>query len=201
MDGRQRRRSGVHRGQARDRAALVAERAQLDAPWKAPDGTYFTNRLIPLRRSLPRDEKVAAQMRKLDGAIAAINLKSAKPPPPAEPGRPFYVGDAKCAGATRPRRPSGGKPCTRRRGKRWSTGASRTTTSASAATSPATARWAAAASGTPIACATCSARPATAPDRSTSPRRGRKTRPPSTGRRRPAPARSATPSSTLTLPV
>ena len=86
-------------GQARASAtALVAERAQLDAPWKAPDGTYFTNRLIPLRRSLPRDEKVAAQMRKLDAAIAAINLKSAKPPPPAEPGRPFYVGDAKCTG-------------------------------------------------------------------------------------------------------
>jgi Cytochrome c554 and c-prime len=81
-----------------DRTALVAERAQLDTPWKAPDGTYFTNRLIPLRRSLPRDEKVAAQMRKLDAAIAAINLKSAKPPPPAEPGRPFYVGDAKCTG-------------------------------------------------------------------------------------------------------
>jgi hypothetical protein len=79
-----------------DRAALVAERAQLDAPWKAPDGTYFTNRLIPLRRSLPRDEKVAGQMRKLDATIAAINLESAKPPPPAEPGRPFYVGDAKC---------------------------------------------------------------------------------------------------------
>jgi hypothetical protein len=80
-----------------ERAALIAERATLDTPWKAPEGTYFTNRLIPLRRSLPRDEKVAAQMRKLDGTIAAINLKSAKPPPPPEPGRPYFVGDAKCA--------------------------------------------------------------------------------------------------------
>jgi hypothetical protein len=78
------------------RDELRAERAKLDAPWKEPDGTYFTNRLIPLRRSLPRDEKVAAQMRKLDAQIAAINLKSAKPPPPAEPGRAFYVGDDKC---------------------------------------------------------------------------------------------------------
>ena len=77
---------------------MLAERGQLDVPWRAPEGSYFTNRLIPLRRSLPRDEKVAAQMRKLDATIAAINLKSAKPPPPAEPGRPFYVGDAKCTG-------------------------------------------------------------------------------------------------------
>jgi hypothetical protein len=85
-------------GKRREREALLAERAQLDTPWKAPEGTYFTNRLIPLRRSLPRDEKVAARMRKLDATIAAINLKSAKPPPPAEPGRAFYVGDAKCTG-------------------------------------------------------------------------------------------------------
>ena len=51
------------------------------------------------------------------------------------------------------------------RGRRWSTAASRTTTSASAATSPATARSAAPASGTPTSCATCSARSATARDR------------------------------------
>jgi hypothetical protein len=79
-----------------ERAALTAERAKLDAPWRAPEGTYFTNRLIPLRRSLARDEKVAADMRKLDAKIAAMNLKSAKPPPPPEPGRPYYVGDDKC---------------------------------------------------------------------------------------------------------
>jgi hypothetical protein len=83
-------------GKRRERESLVAERARLDTPWKEPDGTYFTNRLIPLRRSLPRDEKVAAQMRKLDGKVAAINLKDAKPPPPPEPGRPYFVGDAKC---------------------------------------------------------------------------------------------------------
>jgi hypothetical protein len=85
-------------GKRAERAALIAERGTLNKPWKEPEGSYFTNRLIPLRRSQPRDEKVAAQMRKLDAKIAAINLKSAKPPPPPEPGRPFYVGDAKCAG-------------------------------------------------------------------------------------------------------
>ncbi|HMF43075.1 MAG TPA: multiheme c-type cytochrome [Polyangia bacterium] len=84
-------------GKRREREALRAERGKLDAPWTAPAGSYFTNRLIPLRRSLPRDEKVAAQMRKLDATIAAINLKSAPPPAPKEPGRPYYVGDAKCA--------------------------------------------------------------------------------------------------------
>jgi hypothetical protein len=85
-------------GKRRERESLLAERTRLDAPWSAPAaGSYFTNRLIPLRRALPRDEKVAAEMRKLDGKIAAINLKTAKPPPPPEPGRPYYVGDAKCA--------------------------------------------------------------------------------------------------------
>jgi hypothetical protein len=85
-------------GKRREREALLAERGKLDAPWTAPAGSYFTNRLIPIRRSLPRDEKVAAQMRKLDATVAAINLKSAQPPPPPEPGRPFFVGDTKCAG-------------------------------------------------------------------------------------------------------
>ena len=35
-------------------------------------------------------------MRKLDAKIAALNLKDAKPPPPPEPGRAFFVGDDKC---------------------------------------------------------------------------------------------------------
>jgi len=83
-------------GKRREREALIAERTKLDTPWKEPDGTYFTNRLIPVRRTLPRDEKVAAQMRKLDAKIAALNLKDAKPPPPPEPGRAFFVGDDKC---------------------------------------------------------------------------------------------------------
>jgi hypothetical protein len=81
----------------RERAALDAEKKELDRPWTPPAaGSYFTNRLIPLRRSLPRDEKTAAAMRKLDGQISALNLRNAPPPAPPEPGRAFYVGDAKC---------------------------------------------------------------------------------------------------------
>jgi hypothetical protein len=81
----------------RERTALEAERKDLDRPWTPPAaGSYFTNRLIPLRRSLPRDEKTAAAMRKLDAEVAAINLRNAPPPAPREPGRAFYVGDAKC---------------------------------------------------------------------------------------------------------
>jgi cytochrome c554/c'-like protein len=81
----------------REREALAAERRQLDAPWAPPaNGNYFTNELIPLRRTLPRDPGVAAAMRRLDREVAAINLRHAAPPPPAEPGRPYYVGDAKC---------------------------------------------------------------------------------------------------------
>jgi hypothetical protein len=80
-----------------ERAALDAEKKDLDRPWAPPAaGSYFTNRLIPLRRSLPRDEKIATAMRKLDAQVAAINLRNAPPPQPPEPGRAFYVGDAKC---------------------------------------------------------------------------------------------------------
>jgi hypothetical protein len=83
----------------RERAALDAEKKALGRPWTPPAaGSYFTNRLIPLRRSLPRDEKVAAEMRKLDAQVAAINLRNAPPPAPPEPGRAYYVGDAKCGG-------------------------------------------------------------------------------------------------------
>lgn len=81
-----------------ERQALADERKRLDAPWSPPaSGNYFTNRLIPLRRSLPRDSKVAAEMRHLDGEVAAINLRNAAPPAPREPGRAYFVGDAKCA--------------------------------------------------------------------------------------------------------
>ena len=81
----------------RERAALDDEKKGLERPWTPPaTGSYFTNRLIPLRRSLPRDEKTAAEMRRLDGQIAAINLRNAPPPAPREPGRAYFVGDAKC---------------------------------------------------------------------------------------------------------
>jgi hypothetical protein len=81
----------------RERAALDVEKKELDRPWTPPAaGSYFMNRLIPLRRSLPRDDKTAAAMRKLDAEVAAINLRNAPLPAPPEPGRAFYVGDAKC---------------------------------------------------------------------------------------------------------
>ena len=81
----------------RERAALDDEKKSLERPWTPPAaGSYFTNRLIPLRRSLPRDEKTAAEMRHLDGQVAAINLRNAPPPAPREPGRAYFVGDAKC---------------------------------------------------------------------------------------------------------
>jgi hypothetical protein len=81
----------------RERAELDEEKKGLERPWTPPaTGSFFTNRLIPLRRSLPRDEKTAAEMRHLDGQIAAINLRNAPPPAPREPGRAYFVGDAKC---------------------------------------------------------------------------------------------------------
>jgi hypothetical protein len=81
----------------RERESLLAERGGLDKPWVAPAaGNHFTNRLVPLRRSLPRDPKIASAMRALDARIGAANRRAAAPPPPPEPGRPHYVGDAKC---------------------------------------------------------------------------------------------------------
>ena len=81
-----------------EREALQAERKGLDAPWAPPaTGNYFQNRLIPLRRSLARDQGIAAAMRKLDAEVAKVNLRTAAPPAPKEPDRPYYVGDAKCA--------------------------------------------------------------------------------------------------------
>jgi hypothetical protein len=81
----------------RERAELDEEKKSLEHPFTPPAvGSYFTNRLIPLRRSLPRDEKTAAEMRHLDGQVAAINLRNAPPPAPREPGRAYFVGDTKC---------------------------------------------------------------------------------------------------------
>ena len=80
--------------------ALVAER---DAAGRALEGAatarYFTNRLIPLRRSLPRDEKVAARDAQAGrGRSRRSTSRARSRRRPAEPGRPFYVGDAKCTG-------------------------------------------------------------------------------------------------------
>ena len=88
----------------KERDALADERAKLGtAAWAPPaTGSYFTNRLVPLSRSLPRDPAIAAAMRALDGRIGKVNLANAAPPPSAEPGRPFYVGMDKCASCHKP---------------------------------------------------------------------------------------------------
>lgn len=85
-------------GKAREREALRAEQARLaGGDWRPPaTGSYFTSTLVPIRRTLPRDPALAASLRKLDRSIGATNLAMAEPPPPPEPGRPFFVGGAKC---------------------------------------------------------------------------------------------------------
>jgi hypothetical protein len=77
---------------------LRSEGARLaSTPWAAPpQGSYFINELVPIRRSLPRDPALAASMRRLDNAVGAANLRMAEPPPPAEPGRAHFSGDASC---------------------------------------------------------------------------------------------------------
>jgi len=81
----------------KERDQLAAEVAALAKPWAAPaTGSYFANRLIPLRRALPRDPSVVAAMKKLDLKIAAINLEHKQPPTAAEPGRPAFAGVAAC---------------------------------------------------------------------------------------------------------
>jgi hypothetical protein len=82
----------------REHDELLAERQRLvAATWQPPaTGSYLTNVLIPVRRTLPRDPALTASLRKLDRAIGAANLAMAEPPPPPEPGRAFYVGASRC---------------------------------------------------------------------------------------------------------
>jgi hypothetical protein len=95
---------GFVEAKRRERDALAAEKASLGATaWTPPaQGSYFTNRLVPLSRALPRDPAIAAAMRKLDGQIGKTNLAAAAPPAPPEPGRAFFVGMDKCAGCHKP---------------------------------------------------------------------------------------------------
>ncbi len=88
----------------KEREALGAEKARLEASaWAPPaQGSYFTNRLVALRRSLPRDPGIAAAMRALDAQIGKVNLRAAAPPPPPEPGRASFVGMANCVGCHKP---------------------------------------------------------------------------------------------------
>jgi hypothetical protein len=85
-------------GKRHERETLAAERAQLASrKWQPPaTGSYLTNTLIPVRRTLPRDPTLSASLHQLDRAVGEANLAMAEPPPPPEPGRAYYVGDAKC---------------------------------------------------------------------------------------------------------
>ncbi len=82
----------------RERQEMAQRLAGLSSRWEPPaTGSYFTNTLIPLRRVLPRDPKLATAMRRLDQQVGAANLRRAQPPPPAPSGRAAYAGDATCA--------------------------------------------------------------------------------------------------------
>jgi len=81
----------------REREALLVEQSSLNQPWRAPaEGDYFQFALVPLRRSIPQDGSIRSEMKALDRKVAALNLKAAEPPPKAEPGRAFFVGDRAC---------------------------------------------------------------------------------------------------------
>lgn len=91
-------------GKTAELSELEGEARKLGAAsWQPPaSGSYFVNSLLPIRRSLPRDPALSADMRKLDRAIGQANLRSAEPPVPAEPGRAFYVGGATCVSCHKP---------------------------------------------------------------------------------------------------
>jgi hypothetical protein len=87
-------------------ARKVAERERLaqrvaglgQGQWSPPSaGSYFVNRLVPLSRALPRDPTLASAMKRLDRAMGQASLRTATPPPAAEPGRAAFVGDRSCA--------------------------------------------------------------------------------------------------------
>jgi hypothetical protein len=84
---------------------LVSDEKRLSSEKPTPPaGSYFTYSLEPIRRALPRDQKVADQLRQLDRQIGAANLKAAQSiaPPPPEPGKPSYVGMSACAKCHKP---------------------------------------------------------------------------------------------------
>jgi hypothetical protein len=86
-----------------ERAELVRRREALAGPFVAPtSGSYFVNQLIPLRRALPRDPRLATAMKRLNQQVSAANLARAEPPPVAPPERAAFVGDAACAGCHKP---------------------------------------------------------------------------------------------------
>jgi hypothetical protein len=87
----------------KERADLMAKHTALAGDFVAPKtGSYFVNQLIPLRRALPRDPRLAAAMQRLNQQVSAANLARTEPPPVAPPGRAAFVGDAACARCHKP---------------------------------------------------------------------------------------------------
>jgi hypothetical protein len=80
-------------------ASLENERQRLlrDKP-KAPERSYFTYELVPVRSAIPREPKVAERLRDLDRTIGRMNFAAASAiaPPPPEPGAPTFVGRSAC---------------------------------------------------------------------------------------------------------
>jgi hypothetical protein len=92
------------KARADELADLETQRIKLEHEKPAPPSTsYFTYTLVPVKRQLLRDAEVAATLQKLDREIGRVNLAAAaKTPPPAEPGRPSYVGTPACAKCHKP---------------------------------------------------------------------------------------------------
>jgi hypothetical protein len=70
-----------------------------------PPGSWFTYTLVPVRRTLARDEKTAQLLKQLDKEIGAANFAAAQhqpPPPPTDPAAPHYVGVAACQKCHKP---------------------------------------------------------------------------------------------------
>jgi len=80
-------------------AEVSADKTRLEKERPVPpDASYFTYALEPVRVALPRDPKVAGELRALAHEIGQRNFSAARdlPPPPAEAGKPSYVGMAAC---------------------------------------------------------------------------------------------------------
>jgi Cytochrome c554 and c-prime len=84
--------------------SLQAERDRLAASTPAPPaGSYFTYALVPVRRALPRDAKVAERLKELDREIGAANFAAAQhEASPAANGGPRYVGMSACVKCHKP---------------------------------------------------------------------------------------------------
>ncbi|MSP63394.1 MAG: hypothetical protein EXR72_24240 [Myxococcales bacterium] len=86
--------------QAARRATLAADRDRLRAaPNTPPAGSYAIASLVPIRRRIPRDEKLAAAMKRLDADAGEWNRSHGEkvPVPSVKRGEARYVGIEECA--------------------------------------------------------------------------------------------------------